>query len=334
MNNKLSNDNSVASLVLMIQNEIASAKIKLQNTADSLKTKTYWTIGKYIAQHISLHKDQTEYGKALFPKLSSELDISIRSLYHSYQFFSSYPSITAIKDHLSWGHYKILLTVKSEEERDKFTKYLLKNKISTRDFFVLVKNEIGYDSSHKGRILPVIHGVPFVYKLKKINGKLHLDLGFHSYYKQVSDRNGAYDENTLIRVKKDKKYSFKKANLDKNILFTYKAYIDSIVDGDTIVVNIDLGFEVFSKQRLRLNGISADELYTNAGKKAKNFVVSKLSGIDFVVIKTYCVDKYYRYVADVFYSNKYREINTIISKGKLLNQDLLDSGLAKRYYMM
>jgi hypothetical protein len=46
----------------------------------------------------------------------------------------------------------------------------------------------------------------------------------------------------------------------------YQAKIVEVVDGDTFDLMIDLGFNNFTKQRMRLYGIDAPEMRTQAGK--------------------------------------------------------------------
>jgi micrococcal nuclease len=45
-------------------------------------------------------------------------------------------------------------------------------------------------------------------------------------------------------------------------MYEYKAILNRIVDGDTIDVDIDLGFDVKIKQRVRLYGINTPEVRT------------------------------------------------------------------------
>ena len=45
-------------------------------------------------------------------------------------------------------------------------------------------------------------------------------------------------------------------------MYTYKAILDRVVDGDTIDVKIDLGFDVSIKKRVRFAGINAPESRT------------------------------------------------------------------------
>jgi micrococcal nuclease len=46
----------------------------------------------------------------------------------------------------------------------------------------------------------------------------------------------------------------------------YQAKIVEVVDGDTFDLMIDLGFNTFTHQRMRLYGIDAPEMRTQAGK--------------------------------------------------------------------
>jgi len=58
--------------------------------------------------------------------------------------------------------------------------------------------------------------------------------------------------------------------------FTYRvSSIAKIVDGDTIDVNIDLGFDVCTKQRVRLLGIDTPESRTSDAEEKKFGLLSK-----------------------------------------------------------
>jgi endonuclease YncB( thermonuclease family) len=332
MPNYLKKDN-ISPLVRKIQDEIEDGKARLQKAVDVQKTISYWNIGKHISKYISSHKEKAEYSGSIFSRLSKELNISQRTLYLSFQFFKNYPSVSEIVDHLTWGHYKILLTLKSEDDRQKYTKYLFKNRLSTREFFVLIKNEAGYNPAHKGKTLPALRGVPYVYKLKSINDRVFLDLGFKTYYDFSKGRKIKYDEGSLIQSVKSGGYSFVRSKYSDDVLYTYKAHVNKVINGDTLILDIDLGFGIFTSQKIRLNGVNALELYTESGKKARQYLNSKLNGLDFVVIKTYHIAKYSRFTADIYYSGKYDDIESVINKGNFLNQELIDNRLAERYYI-
>jgi len=131
------------------------------------------------------------------------------------------------------------------------------------------------------------------------------------------------------------------AQFDPNLLprpnkpsYLYKAIIKQVIDGDTVIVDIDLGFECYKKQRIRLANINAKELETIEGKKAFDFLRNKAVEIeDFIVIKTNKIDIYGRYVADIFYDpfpqqNDYG-LDEVFEKGNYLNQEMIDEGLAE-----
>ena len=111
-------------------------------------------------------------------------------------------------------------------------------------------------------------------------------------------------------------------------IFNYAATIERVIDGDTLIVKIDLGFRTFREETLRLRGIDAPEIRTPAGKKAKAFVTKALSNIKQVVIRTYKTDVYGRYVGDLFYDPQLNQKDQIFEQGKFLNQELLTRGLA------
>lgn len=64
---------------------------------------------------------------------------------------------------------------------------------------------------------------------------------------------------------------------------SYECIVRKVVDGDTMDVEIDLGFGIVTKQRIRLLGVDTPETYRPSceaervhGERAKQFVVSML----------------------------------------------------------
>lgn len=115
-------------------------------------------------------------------------------------------------------------------------------------------------------------------------------------------------------------------------MYTYKATLVDVVDGDTMDVTVDLGFQITQTLRLRLNGINTPELKgptLDAGKKAKAFVSLELGRARTIGIKTYKIEKYGRYVADVFYSGDDIPVADVFTTGMFLNRRLVEEGLAQ-----
>jgi micrococcal nuclease len=105
--------------------------------------------------------------------------------------------------------------------------------------------------------------------------------------------------------------------------YTYAAQIERVIDGDTLLVMIDCGFELFHRQRLRLLAVNAPEMSTEAGRETKKWVQDWLiqhSPEGSVLVhtrKAKKTDKYGRYLASVDASD-----------GTNLNNDLLATGHA------
>lgn len=100
-------------------------------------------------------------------------------------------------------------------------------------------------------------------------------------------------------------------------MYEYKATIVRVVDGDTVDIDISLGFQVSTRQRVRLNGINAPEMNTPEGKASKAYL-SDLLSVGAVVmvdsVKPGGGDKYGRYLA--FIDNGGVSINTkMVSDG-------------------
>jgi micrococcal nuclease len=94
-------------------------------------------------------------------------------------------------------------------------------------------------------------------------------------------------------------------------MYRYEATIRRWVDGDTVDVDIDLGFGlVFSNQRIRLYGIDAPEQRTRdlvekeKGLAATAYVNEQAPVGSKVVIKTYKDDKYGRILGEIFVNDK------------------------------
>jgi micrococcal nuclease len=57
-------------------------------------------------------------------------------------------------------------------------------------------------------------------------------------------------------------------------MYDYEARLNRVIDGDTYVLDIDLGFHVWTTQHIRLLGIDCPERNTPEGKCAKAFAES------------------------------------------------------------
>jgi|TARA_B100001094_G_scaffold178442_1_gene172479 micrococcal nuclease len=112
-------------------------------------------------------------------------------------------------------------------------------------------------------------------------------------------------------------------------MYEYNSVIRKIVDGDTIDVDIDLGFGVWLKdQRIRLHGIDTPECRTRDaeekifGLAAKNFVISSLPVGSNQILKTVINKdgedvrgKFGRILGDFTLTDNATLVETMIGKG-------------------
>ena len=104
-----------------------------------------------------------------------------------------------------------------------------------------------------------------------------------------------------------------------------------MVDGDTLEAVVDLGFGLEVGQTLRLRGIDAPELSEKAGVRAREYVGQALEGCERVAMATRQRDKYGRWLADVYFHPGWRDGQRLLSRGRWLNQELVQGRLGGRY---
>ena|SRR3982750_149539 len=109
---------------------------------------------------------------------------------------------------------------------------------------------------------------------------------------------------------------------------TYPAILTRVVDGDTVFLEVDLGFRVFGAFEFRLYGINCPEMNTPEGKAAKQFTMdwftqSNVQG-EVLVESQKDPEKYGRWLGMILP----RESTTDGS----LNSALMAAGHAKPYF--
>jgi endonuclease YncB( thermonuclease family) len=124
----------------------------------------------------------------------------------------------------------------------------------------------------------------------------------------------------------------------------YQAQIVEVIDGDTFDLMIDLGFNTFTQQRMRLYGIDAPEMRTKAGKDLRVSMVTKhlfshviVQSVEAPKSKQFR-DKYGRFLAIIY--DAWPVASRPISNGEKilevaplsLNARLINDGLVKERY--
>jgi micrococcal nuclease len=90
------------------------------------------------------------------------------------------------------------------------------------------------------------------------------------------------------------------------MIYIYKAELIRVVDGDTVDLIIDLGFDTSRRERFRLYGIDAPEMRTKEGKESKAWLWGALQPLEAIYVQTIQLetkakrDKYGRFLAVVY----------------------------------
>lgn len=140
-------------------------------------------------------------------------------------------------------------------------------------------------------------------------------------------KNGSYEETTTAKTS-TQTTSKKIIKRPTKATYVYKAIVENVVDGDTLLVRIDLGFATWRQQRIRLASIDTPAMDQPKGQEAADFVSQCLDPCDFIMIKTNKIDIYGRYIGHIFYLPDETNKAKIFETGHYLNQQLLDHDLA------
>ena len=118
-------------------------------------------------------------------------------------------------------------------------------------------------------------------------------------------------------------------------MYNYKISVVKIVDGDTIDAEIDLGFDIKVKKRVRFLGMNAPESRTRdleekaRGLAAKDRVKALLEGCKNIQLKSNGIGKFGRCLGEIF-------LDTVDGQEKLtvesLNELLIREGHAVEYH--
>lgn len=336
---------SYAALLKAIQAEITTARRKTQET----QAEAYWNVGKYISDYVLEGKDRAKYGEHIYDNLSKDLNIAKRTLEDSVRFSREY-SIAHAPAQLSWTHYRALLSVKDRSRRRKLEKKVLRDNLPSRQLEAEIhqsqdsqtKDTNAPHKTHDAQrvthnaVLSFNRGRLYTYKIiepssiQPVEGYKVVDCGFEVWRQVPVVHLARFDNGAIVEsLKTDDGYKIRSTKRAAADLYTFKATVERVIDGDTLLVHVDCGLDCLTRQRLRFRGIDTPELSTKEGRAAKRFIESKIKPNDFVIIKTHKNDKYDRYLVDVFYSPGEKDPAKVAAEGIYLNQELLDQGLAK-----
>lgn len=112
-------------------------------------------------------------------------------------------------------------------------------------------------------------------------------------------------------------------------MYEYRAHVIKVYDGDTVTVDIDLGFGVWlRKQSIRLAYLNTPEVRGEErveGLRVRDIVREKIMGQE-IILRSKKKGKYGRWIGEIILLDE-----SILNNETNLNVWLLNEGLAKPY---
>ncbi len=129
---------------LIVENEARKKAIALKDNSNTLLT--YWNIGKLIVEAQGGEKRAkygdnliNEWGKKLSGKYGKNYDT--RSLRRFRTFYNNFSIWGSVSPKLTWTHYRYILQIKNENERNYYINLVILNNLSVRELQREIKNK-------------------------------------------------------------------------------------------------------------------------------------------------------------------------------------------------
>ncbi|MBN2715858.1 MAG: thermonuclease family protein [Deltaproteobacteria bacterium] len=304
---------------------------------------SFWEIGDRIITGEKRAGIVERYGKKLVLQLSVDLTARFgdgfgrTNMFAIRRFRLTYER-DELNDFLTWSHYKTLLSVRDPQIRSALEREVVAQRLSDTRLQEMVRQAKPRKVAQSGEALlhprkGRLHLYRVVTKERRGRKQHLLDCGFNvtrkvrlNGIKRLSD--GDYLASEKVA---ENEYRFELTECEGGERYCYLAELLDVVDGDTLVLRVDVGFDTFVVERFRLRGIDAPEVQTADGRRAKQYVTRRVKPGSPVLLFTYGCDMYGRYLADVFYSTARVARHPSVATGRFLNLELIENGYA-RYY--
>jgi len=137
MNEKFQITETEKTTYTTIRDCVISAQNKVAQAVNSAMVTVYWEIGKQIYEACG-ENERAEYGRGLLKFLSESLTIEFgkgfdeSNLRKMRQFYCAFPKRDTVCPELSWSHYRLLMRISDEKERDFYQSECAKSAWSVR----------------------------------------------------------------------------------------------------------------------------------------------------------------------------------------------------------
>lgn len=322
-------------LIEAVAAEITQGVARLRQSYTAELVRTSWNIGRVITEISGPDDGRSPRNAAIVARLAANFKRPEAFFYNVIKFYRLYPTLP--RTNLTWSHYVLLMSIADPRARRQLEQKASRENIGAKDlraYITVKKDSIPLITSTKSDQLKYTRGELYHYRTMQAPtqfeaGRILLDVGFHIEHDVVASDSQSQRSGYIARaVKEGEDYGVRLVLPKPELLYTYQAFVNRVVDGDTLLLRVDLGFRTHVTEKVRLRGIDCPEISTALGRKARIFVQELIDQNPWIVIKTYKDDKYGRYLVDVFTGPKDQDAQTIARQGQYLNQTLLDKGLA------
>lgn len=120
-----------------IKEILSNARAKVYSAANFAMVEAYWEIGKNIVEKQGGNAT-AEYGAKLIEELSKQMTadfgkgFTTTNLKYMRQFYLAFPNRHALRDQLSWTHYRMIMKVEDDKAREFYVDECAKANWSTR----------------------------------------------------------------------------------------------------------------------------------------------------------------------------------------------------------
>ncbi len=132
---------------------IDRAKYQAYKAVDNIRVQTYWQIGERIVWAELDHKERADYGKYLIERLAGDIGFQRSVLYRIVQFYKAYPIVAALRQQLSWTHYRILITIEEDKVRAFYENLTIQNSWSSRELKEQIRLDLYSKTIKKGKLI-------------------------------------------------------------------------------------------------------------------------------------------------------------------------------------
>ena len=240
--------------------------------------------GLLINEHVRLNRGRAEYGSRALLKLEKDCAVDESELRRYSVFAQAYPIQgrgPELRFNLPWRVYRKLMVIADDEKRREMTLEAEKKGWSFETVEARVRFLTGKERAKEDeppRLPPVCLGTFYTYRIiESVNihskeKELLLDTGFRRRLEMRLFPGVRFGAGTIVISKEAGNGRFRlerspvqcpaKGPGADSILYTFKACVMRVIDGDTLVLDVHPGFGERFEDTFRLNGIDCPEIDT------------------------------------------------------------------------